>query len=218
MGCLPPCWSSACISTGAIAPRCNERVYVLVPSLLPLANACKATGRLRRPFRRRDRRRHRRPRHARDLAASDAMPRLTSRRGDRDAEPSTLAIRFCPSCTVTGHGFTTQLIPPTNSPDPPNAAQRRADAQYPRDPRPRFTRPPICWMQRSAGAEREARAGLARNLWRDPAAATWQRLRMSGDCPQQGPSGRGACDRSPGHARSRMGRCARCSTTEAVRT
>jgi rhomboid protease GluP len=67
--------------------------------------------------------------------------------------------------------FTTQLIPAEKYPN--SAAEMRARAsqliaQYPRDPRPRFTRAAALLDARDfAGAEREARAALAEeNLWR----------------------------------------------------
>lgn len=153
----------------------SNAIYVLIPSLLPLATAVQAHGKV-------------------DYAAhaggalggavmgllmlavwprSEPMPRL---------KPIAVAIglvglvslAYPIKSVLQGYEaatFITQLIPDNQYPKTGAEVWARSSqliAQYPRDPRPRLTRAGHLIDARDfAGAEREARAGLAdENLWR----------------------------------------------------
>jgi rhomboid protease GluP len=153
----------------------SNAFYVLIPSLLPLANALQSQTKV-------------------DYAAhlggaiggvatgllmlaiwprSQPNPRLKPVAA-LIALAAVVALAYPLMSVLQGYEaatFTEQLIPADRYPK--NAAEMRARAsqliaQYPRDPRPRFTRAADLLDARDlAGAEREARTALAEeNLWR----------------------------------------------------
>jgi rhomboid protease GluP len=152
----------------------SNAFYVLIPSLLPLANAMQGGGKV-------------------DYAAHfggavggvvvgllmlaiwlrrETTPRLRPVAAVI-ALAGAVALVYPVKSVLHGYeavAFTAQLIPADKYPK--NAAEMRSHAlqliaQYPRDPRPRFTRAAELLDSRDfAGAEREARAALAEeNLW-----------------------------------------------------
>lgn len=152
----------------------SNAFYVLVPSLLPLANALHGgqvdyaahfggaiggvvTGLLMLAI----------------WPRSEATPRLKPVAAVI-ALAGTVSLAYPVMSVLQGYeavAFTAQLIPIDKYPK--NAAEMRARAsqliaQYPHDPRPRFTRAAELLDARDlAGAEREARVALAdENLWR----------------------------------------------------
>jgi rhomboid protease GluP len=153
----------------------SNAFFVLIPSLLPLANALQSQSKV-------------------DYAAhlggaiggvavgllmlaiwprSEPNPRLRPVAA-LIALAGVVALAYPVMSVLQGYqalAFTAQLIPADKYPK--NAAEMRAHAsqliaQYPHDPRPRFTRAAELLDARDlAGAEREARAALAdENLWR----------------------------------------------------
>jgi rhomboid protease GluP len=151
----------------------SNAFYVLIPSLLPLANAMQGgkvdyaahfggaiggvvTGLLMLAI----------------WPRSEATPRLKPVAA-LIALAGVVALAYPVMSVLQGYqavAFTAQLIPADKYPK--NAAEMRARAsqliaQYPHDPRPRFTRAADLLDARDlAGAEREARAALTEeNLW-----------------------------------------------------
>jgi rhomboid protease GluP len=153
----------------------SNAIYVLIPSLLPLATAVQAHGKVDYAA------------HAGGAIGGAAMglimlavwPRSEPRPGLRPIAaliglaglvslvyPTTSVLRGYEAAT-----FITQLIPDDQYPKTGAEMRSRTPqliAQYPRDPRPHFTKAAQLLDARDfAGAEREARAGLAdENLWR----------------------------------------------------
>jgi rhomboid protease GluP len=153
----------------------SNAFYVLIPSLLPLANALQSQTKVDYAA------------HLGGAVGGVAVGLLMLAIWPR-SEPNPLmkpvaalialagvvALAYPVMSVLQGYQaatFTTQLIPADKYPN--NAAEMRARAsqliaQYPHDPRPRFTRAADLLDARDlAGAEREARAALAdENLWR----------------------------------------------------
>jgi rhomboid protease GluP len=167
--------ASAHLPPGAVRVRLQMRaMYVLIPSLMPLASALQG--------------------HKVDYAAHfggaiagaaiglvmlQVWPRTeTSPRFRHAAAAIAFAgvvvlaypAMFIPQ-NYQGLAFASQLIPPDKAPKTSAEMRTRAAqliAQYPHDPRPRFLRAAdLLDANDLAGAEREARAGLAdENAWR----------------------------------------------------
>jgi rhomboid protease GluP len=153
----------------------SNAFYVLIPSLLPLANALQSQTKVDYAA------------HLGGAIGGVAIGLLMLAIWPR-SEPTPLmkpvaalialagvaALAYPVMSVLQGYQaatFTEQLIPADRYPK--NAAEMRARAsqliaQYPHDPRPRFTRAADLLDARDlAGAEREARAALAEeNLWR----------------------------------------------------
>lgn len=153
----------------------SNAVYVLIPSLLPLANALQSHGKVDYAA------------HAGGAIGGAVMGLVVLAIWPRSEptpqlKPIAVAIGLAgilalayPVMSIPqayqAANFTTQLIPDAQYPK--NAAEMRARApqliaQYPHDPRPRFTRAAaLLDASDFAGAESQARAGLAEeNLWR----------------------------------------------------
>jgi rhomboid protease GluP len=153
----------------------SNAFYVLIPSLLPLANALQSHGKVDYAA------------HAGGAIGGAAMglvmlaiwPRSEPTPGLKPIAAAiglagVVALVYPVTSVLQGYqaiSFTTKLIPDASYPK--NTAEMRARAtqliaQYPHDPRPHFTRAADFLDARDlAGAEREARAGLAEeDLWR----------------------------------------------------